>query len=407
MLYLILDTNNWIYLANGLDPINNKHHDNLHFELLRSLSDLINQKKIQILVNDIIINEWNRNKNHCYTKIKLLENKLQNKSNTFKDIEKFISTDTSQLQTEYLLGIENEIEKNKQHIENVENFLFTKCIKTEINEDLKLLIFDLSVKNAPPFHNKKNNVADAAILLSSVNYLKENDSYWGDSAIFISNNIEEYTDGKTLNDFHPSLKSLFDPIDIKFERFLPSALNISKEIISQMELFISVVTKFAEEQFRWDIEKKEKATLMFLDVQYYNNQKKQEDFLTLSVAKPNGEERPKFMSFILPNYLNKPNGIFLFFVNNIIEKETQEFKIETDDKASVRLYFESTNEETCTARAWKGYAKNEGSGLMIDVFKNFLEFDTMFVMYFNEDLEHQTIAVPLFSFRQQYALIPD
>lgn len=40
MIYLILDTNNWIYLANGWDAGNDKHHDSLHFELLQSLSEL-------------------------------------------------------------------------------------------------------------------------------------------------------------------------------------------------------------------------------------------------------------------------------------------------------------------------------------------------------------------------------
>ena len=407
MIYLILDTNNWIYLANGLDPINNKHHDSLHFELLQSLLDLTNDKKIQVLVNDIVLDEWNRNKIHCYAKIKSLKNKLLNKTNAFKDIEKYATSNVQQLQNEYSAGIENEILKNNHHIQNVEDFLHNKCIKTEISESLKVLIFELSIKNEPPFHNKKNNVGDAAILLSSVNYLKENDSVWGNPAIFISNNIEEYTDGENLTEFHPHLRTLTSPVDIKFERVLPSALNISKKVIVQMKEFFVELAKFAVEQFHWDIDKKDKGTLMYLDVQYFNNQKQQEDFLTLCVAKDNGKERPKFISFILPSYLNKTNGIFLFFVNNKFDKEPNDFKIETDDKSSVRLHFEDINEETCTARIWYGYSANEVGGLVIDIFQKFLEFDSLFIMYFNEDLTQQSISVPLFSFRQQYSLIPD
>lgn len=407
MLFLILDTNNWIYLANGLDPISTKHHDNLHFELLKALVDLTNDKKIQVLVNSIIIEEWERNKTHCYTKIKLLENKLSNKDNAFKDIGKYVKSEILQLQNEYVEGLEKEIVKNKEHIQNVENFLLNSCIKTDITNDLKQRIFDLSIKNEPPFHNKKNNVGDAAILLSSVEYLDNNNTLWGNSAIFISNNIEEYTDGKSLNEFHPHIKNIISPVDVKFERVLPAALNISKIIIAQMEQFVVELANFAVEQFKWDTDIKDNITLMFLDVQYYNNQKKQEDFLTISVAKEKGKERPKCISFMLPSYLSKENGIFLFFVNNGFNEESKTPKIEVDNKATIRIFFEYISEEFCAARIWDGYSKNEESGLMIDVFQNFLNFKSVFVMYFNEDLEHQSILLPLFSFRQQYSLIPD
>jgi hypothetical protein len=98
LIYLILDTNNWIYLANGLDPINNKHHDSLHFDLLQSLVNLTDNNKILVLVNDIVLDEWNRNKIHCYAKIKSLENKLLNKINVLKDIEKYTTSNVEQQQ---------------------------------------------------------------------------------------------------------------------------------------------------------------------------------------------------------------------------------------------------------------------------------------------------------------------
>jgi hypothetical protein len=407
MIYLILDTNNWIYLANGLDQINSKYHDNLHFELLHSLKELTTEGKIQILINDIILTEWNRNKEHCNIKIKGLENKLLNKENAFKDIIKYTKTNVRQLQDEYVDCLESEIQLNKKHIQNVEDFLLNDCLKVEITQELKQLIFDLAINNEAPFHNKKNNVGDAAILLSSVEFLKNNKSLFGDSAIFISNNIEEYTDGINVKSFHPQLKKLLQSIDIGFERVLPSALNISKKIIEEMDKFIVQLANLAEEQFTWDIDRKEKGTLMFLDVEYFSKQKERIDFLTLCVAKNNGEKRPKGISFILPNYLNKTNCIFLFFTNNIIDKETKDFKFILDQKSTIRLHFEDITEDTCTARIWNGYSTDEESGLVIDIFQKFLEFDSMIVMYFNEDMTHQSISVPLFSFRQQYYLIPE
>jgi hypothetical protein len=371
------------------------------------LKQLTIEGRIQVLINDIILTEWERNKEHCNLKIKGLENKLLNKETAFKDIAKYAKTEIEQLQNEYVQGLESDIKLNKEHIQNVEYFLFNDCIKVEITQELKQLIFDLAINNEAPFHNKKNNVGDAAILLSSVEFLKNNESFFGNTALFISNNIEEYTDGINLKSFHPQLRKLLDSIDIQFERVLPAALNISKKVIEEMDNFLVEFTKFAVEQFVWDIEKKENAVFMFLDVQYHNNQKEQMDFLTLCVAKENGQERPKFISFILPSYLSKENGIFLYFVNNKIDDETKEFKMIIDNESTIRLHFEDIKEETCTTRILNGYYVNEESGITIDVFQKFWEFDRMFIMYFNEDLTSQSISVPLSSFRQQYHLIPE
>jgi len=407
MIYLILDTNNWIYLANGLDPISNKHHDNFHYELLKSLKELKDKKQAQVLVNDIIVTEWNRNREHCKAKIKKLEQKLVNKDNAFKEITKYTTADTFQLQEDFIQGIKEDIKKNEEHIQNVEDFIFSDCIKVEISQEVKLKIFDLSISNKAPFHNNKNNVGDAAILLSSVEYLKNRQDYFGYQAFFISNNIEEYTDSKNSSEFHPQLSELLSEVNIQFERVLPSALNISKKIIVEMDKFFFELAEHAVEEFTWDLDIKESGILMFLDVRYYNKHKKQEDYLTLCVAKDNDKIRPKFMSFILPNNLNKENGIFLFFTKNKIDDTSKTHIITPDEKATIQVDFECVDEDTFTARIWDGYAKSEETGLITDIFQNFLEFDHVFIMYFNDDSSPQTMAFPLFSFRQQYVLLPN
>jgi len=407
LIYLILDTNNWIYLANGLDPISNKHHDDLHYELLKSLKELKDKKQAQVIINEIIVTEWKRNKEHCKAKIKKLEQKLTNKDNAFKEIEKYTKADIKQLQEEFIQSIKEEISQNEAHIQNVEDFIFNECVKVEISQEIKLRVFDLSINNQAPFHNKKNNVGDAAILLSAVEYLKNRQDYFGYKAFFISNNIEEYTDSKNSKEFHPQLTALLSEVNIQFERVLPSALNISKQIITEMKEFFIKLAEHAVEEFTWDLDIKESGVLMFLDVRYHNEHKQQEDYLTLCVAKDNGQNRPRFMSFILPNYLSNENGIFLFFTVNQVDYTSKEFTINADERATIQVHFESATEDTFTARILAGYAKDEETGLITDVFQNFLEFDHVFVMYFNDDLSAQTISVPLFSFRQQYVLLPN
>lgn len=235
MIYLILDTNIWLYLANGLDPITAKHHDDLHFKLLESLKELKDNNDICIIINEIIVEEWKRNKEHSKAKIKKLILKLENPDNSFTELKKYVKSQTDDLKEEYIVGLQNDIKANEKHIQNVEDFLLKDCMMVDISQEIKVKIFDLSVLNKAPFHNKKNNIADASILFSSTEYL--NDKLWEDdvSAIFVSNNIDDFTDGKNKNDFHPDIKEIVGNNKIKYERVLPAALNVSKSIIQEIE----------------------------------------------------------------------------------------------------------------------------------------------------------------------------
>jgi len=235
LIYLILDTNIWLYLANGLDPITSKHHDDLHFTLLEGLKELKNNNDVIILVNEIIIEEWKRNKEHSKAKIKKLKYKLENPDSSLIELRKYVRSQTDDLKEEYLQGLRNDIKANEQHIENVEAFLLQDCMIIDISREIKVKIFDLSVLNRAPFHNKKNNIADASILFSSTDYLKDKLFDEEASAIFVSNNVEDFTDGKTKNDFHPDIKEAIGDIKVTYERVLPAALNVSKAIILEIE----------------------------------------------------------------------------------------------------------------------------------------------------------------------------
>lgn len=235
MIYLILDTNIWLYLANGLNPLADNRDDDLHFQLLEELKKLKSNNEICILINEIIIEEWKRNKEHTRLKIKKLTNKIKNHESQFKDLDRYVTSRIDGLKQEYIDGLKKDIIANEEHIQSVEDFLFNDCINVEISKDLKIKIFDLSVLNKAPFHNKKNNIADASILLSAAEYLKGKSWNEDKSSFFVSNNIEDFTDGKNKNDFHPEIKEIIIDTDIKYERILPYALNVSKEIIRQIE----------------------------------------------------------------------------------------------------------------------------------------------------------------------------
>lgn len=234
MIYLILDTNIWLYLANGFNPDTAKH-DALHFELLAELKKLKEKGEICILINDIVVEEWKRNKEHSKLKIKQLTNKLDNSNSQFGEIKKYVKSGIGDLKKEYLEGVQNEIAENEKHIQRVEDFLFNDCQMVDISKDLKLKIFDLSTGNKAPFHNKKNNIADASILFSAADFLRGKLWRNENSAIFVSNNFKDFTDQKNVRDFHPDIQGLLDDVDIKYAKVLPNALKLSEKIMLQIE----------------------------------------------------------------------------------------------------------------------------------------------------------------------------
>ncbi|MGZ3920832.1 MAG: PIN domain-containing protein [Bacteroidia bacterium] len=236
MIYLILDTNIWIYLANGFDTKSQKFHDNHHFHLLRRLMDLSEEGDICILINDLIIEEWKRNKINAEKKIALLSNKLLNNS-LFTEISKYVSTSLKELKVEYNEGIKEEIKANNIHIALLEKFLFNDCQKMPLADEIKLKVFNYSTAGKAPFHNKKNNTADAAILFSVTHFFK--DHYWkyGDSVMFISNNTAEFTDGINTSAFHPDILDHLGDFSVQFYNRLPEALDISAEIIKDIDSY--------------------------------------------------------------------------------------------------------------------------------------------------------------------------
>nr|WP_298996230.1 PIN domain-containing protein [uncultured Allomuricauda sp.] len=240
MIFLILDTNIWLYLANGYDPETSKNQDaNLHFELLDSLKRLKESNDIRILANEVILAEWNRNKHHTLIKIQKLEKKKNNLSSVLKDALKYSSKDEAEkILSQAEKGITTEIEDNLAHIDNVEEFLHNHCEIIDIPDSIKLKIFDSSIGNKAPFHNDKNNIADATILFASDSFLNDKLGSVESSAIFVSNNHKDFTDGKNKDAFHPDILEQLECKEIKYERVLPAALKLSEAIIIQIQEYL-------------------------------------------------------------------------------------------------------------------------------------------------------------------------
>ena len=154
-----------------------------------------------------------------------------------------------------------------------------------------------------------------------------------------------------------------------------------------------------EDIFKWDIETLEKGSMMFLDVAYQRNGTDSTEFLTLTVAKDKTKERPAFISIIIPNNIVQSNGIFITFANSVTRDGARTMEL-TKEKP-VRIKFEKCGDETCTARIIDGYGSRD-SGETVDIFQKFLDFDHALFLFIYEDGSHKSVAVPLFSFKEQY-----
>lgn len=162
---------------------------------------------------------------------------------------------------------------------------------------------------------------------------------------------------------------------------------------------IKAEAEAAEKVFTWDIAKDEKGTLMFLDVPYQREHVDSLEYLTLTVAKDKTKQRPDFISVTIPNNIVQSNGIFIKFAKSVNRNGQQTMEL-TKDKP-VRVAFERCNDETCTARIIDGYV-SEDDGTQEDIFQKFLDFDHVLFLFIYPDKTHKSVAVPLFSFKEQY-----
>lgn len=247
MIYLILDTNIWIYLANGYDITKDKGFEPInsvaHFLLFETLIEKSYNEEIILLTNEIIESEWNRHRNGAAKKIvsdvekqifKNRENEI-NLTHEDKDFEK---------------ELKEIIRKNEEHIKEIEKIIKTKCKKIKISDTVRSFVTELREKGAISiFRDKqKNNYNDAIILFSAIEYLKQNLNSF-DQAIFISNNYKEFGKNKKEEEFHPDLVKFFGSVNIIYQRNLPKSLGLSEDIQTELEMYFDYLRETGKSFF--------------------------------------------------------------------------------------------------------------------------------------------------------------
>lgn len=243
MLNLILDTNAWIYLANGFNPETNKNEEEAHFQTAEWILKKTGEGKCRVFSNYIIKLEWERNKEKGNQLINRYERKLKQKGNELKKKRRCKNyKDLAKEFRELESIISTKIAKNKAHINIVEEIL-ANSVDIPIKDDHKLKAVDLAIDKKPPFHHKDNSVADAIIFLSTVDYFYYDEEFYIKDTILISNNTSDFGESVNNKQLHPELAIMLHDKPIVFKTNLAEALGMGEDIIAKYQNYLDYLSR--------------------------------------------------------------------------------------------------------------------------------------------------------------------
>lgn len=251
MIYLLCDTNIWIYLANSKDPYSQKQNEGHTQKLYNDINTLVQNNKIKVLTSPIILNEWERNQEQAKLLIKNYEDRKKSHLDGFERIISETNSSESpeiiKVKADFEEKIKTKIDSNKKHIQSINNLL-REAISVPLNIETKAFITDWAIEKKAPFiGDKKNSTADAAIFFSMLEYAKSLPVT--DSIVFVSSNKGDFSDPKDDNRIHPDLIEFVNEANIKYFKSLPLALKYIDETIQFTEEQIKEIDEEIDDYF--------------------------------------------------------------------------------------------------------------------------------------------------------------
>lgn len=251
MVYLIFDTNIWIYLAEGKDSRTNKHFEGsdegLHHLILDNLTRKVDSGEYRIIISGVVLTEWNRNKKMANSLIAIFDKKIKKIK-----AEKPVGTPENRIKQEAskkerISTLEEQINKAIIHIKAVEKFITEKCIEVPISNELKLKACNMALdKESFPFKTSKNNLADALIIYGASAYLKNKLGADKAKALFVTNNVSDFVN-TDKNDLHEDIRKVINSDLIMYHRHLATLLDVSEDIEADIELVLEYQREWLEE----------------------------------------------------------------------------------------------------------------------------------------------------------------
>lgn len=235
MIYLGVDTNQWIYTALGRFS-----------EIIDLLEDRVRTGYLTVFTNNIILSEWERNKSKT---IEQISKSIRTEANSALKLTQYIGNER---QKEILKGIISSYRKDeskreeeaKLMVEKVESFIYNRCVLLSISSEEKIQAADIALSKKAPIHKNKNSIADALIFINFINEMKERDRNGAfNDFIFVSNNHTEFSCETNNSILHPDIKKLVD-FDLKYYLALPKALNMADDLILNYIYYFELLPNF-------------------------------------------------------------------------------------------------------------------------------------------------------------------
>lgn len=315
MIYLIIDTNAWIYMCNahGLSKIGQDECH--HIKIFNSLKRLVDEGRVIILSNQIIIAEWQRNKKHCYEFIEHLKNRKKDIEHKIRKSNFDGDPEEKEKQKEKLIEAERLITINEQHIDNVEHLLIGRTIHYPITDLSKIQSADQAIAKKAPFTGKKSNsMADMVILLSGLEFIKSNygtelfpDHIAYPVSYFVSANKNDFSSKEDETLIHKDIEPFFQSSETQYRTNLGTLINelFSEPVLSELDIqdfdeYMDasenlVACPNCDESYYGFIDFKNPITLRDMNYPLYDNDQLRFDFETLSTEELN--ERAYLKSF--------------------------------------------------------------------------------------------------------------
>lgn len=207
MVYVSFDTNIWIYSLDESWKLDN---------LLDYIEYWQETGVIEIVLPEIIIDEWERHEEREVLERKKTLNKLVVSLNQFVPKSYLIELNEEHTQTRLI----------DEQLERIHKVL-SKSTKVSPSQKVKDKVIEDGINKVAPQH-KKSSVADAIILHSFLDFIS-NKQNPANAFYFITENKADFSDSRSPNNIHPDLAESLKNLNVEFFKDLNGFTNKIKQ----------------------------------------------------------------------------------------------------------------------------------------------------------------------------------
>ena len=192
--------------------------------IVSALEELTYSEIIKLVIPDLIIAEYERNKDDVANKT---VKRLSHEFKEVKNIVKKFANEKNQQVIDVLNDVSSRLpllsEANYSTINRVEK-LIEDALKINITDNSKIAAVQRGLDKRAPFHINKNSIADAIIIEQFAEFVRENQSD-SNVFIFVTHNHNDFS-AKDHRKPHNDFRDIFEGENVLYFNNLPSAIQV-------------------------------------------------------------------------------------------------------------------------------------------------------------------------------------